>query len=404
MSQNTEESSEESLTTTLEDLDLERRFKNLNVDTKNTSIEDGIPSKEDLESFEISVRDNLDLNWESVCSETEVTEQVSVPEVSASPVETVVTEVSASTIETVDMDTSIGVYDQIFNVIYDLLINHVPHLSETQIKIFFAVLVGTWVVKTNKINNISAKYNESAKYYDSSKTLKISPLYPGFFNTDLRVYMLSGIGFNHPHLTDNVPGLASIVNGRTQYWAGISPHTSTRNENRNTIGRGQNYGLYGGTVNLYENIIVDLIDTGFVDTVLSDLNNNREISVAMLSEYTTQWYDLRKAYSLNAVLNNDTSERTLPCITYVSIREAVERSPHETGIMLHPVDSNLNYRSLSITAFNLAKANCRELLKTYAETFRSEVNELDSEDMDLDDWITSVDTQLTVINKACHEF
>jgi len=65
VSKNSGESSEEDLRTTLEDLDLERRFKNLSGDTEESPIEDGIPSKDGLQSLEKVVKDNLESNFDS---------------------------------------------------------------------------------------------------------------------------------------------------------------------------------------------------------------------------------------------------------------------------------------------------------------------------------------------------
>lgn len=103
-----------------------------------------------------------------------------------------------------------------------------------------------------------------------------TPLNTRFFNTDLCVHMLKSIGVDNPHLTVNQPGLASLRNGRAQYWSAMSPHQGMRSEYRNTLGRSPNYGLFGGTVDFYENIIIDLFETGFVNTVLSNLNNNKD--------------------------------------------------------------------------------------------------------------------------------
>jgi len=120
-------------------------------------------------------------------------------------------------IETGETDVSLDTLDKLFNILSDLLVNHMPDLSQPQAKFFFAVLVGTLVVKLNKINNTSAKSNQSAKYSNSFKDVILSPLNPGFFNTDLRVHMLSRIGVDHPHLTVDEAGMASIRNGRSQY-------------------------------------------------------------------------------------------------------------------------------------------------------------------------------------------
>lgn len=82
--------------------------------------------------------------------------------------------------QTGDTDVSLDTLDKIFNIINDLLVNHMTNLSQPQIKFFFAVLVGTLVVKMNKTNNISAKSEQSAKYSNSSKGVIISPLNTGF--------------------------------------------------------------------------------------------------------------------------------------------------------------------------------------------------------------------------------
>jgi len=86
--------------------------------------------------------------------------------------------------------------------------------------------------------------------------------------------MLRVIGLDHPHLTVDEAEMASIRNGRSQYWSAISPYISAKHENINIKGTRQNYGHYGGTVDLYKNIIIDIFETGFVDTVLYNLYNN----------------------------------------------------------------------------------------------------------------------------------
>jgi len=58
VSKNSGESSEEDFSTTLEDLYLERTFKNRSADIKKTSIEEDIPSKDDADRFKKSLKDN----------------------------------------------------------------------------------------------------------------------------------------------------------------------------------------------------------------------------------------------------------------------------------------------------------------------------------------------------------
>ena len=411
--QTSEESSDKDLTTTLEDLDLERRFKNLSRDSEYTSIEDNIPSIEELETLEKSVKtsseSNSDSTWVSACSETEVSGEdfLSVTEASAEEVTSVEPSLeavkTAYPVETGDTDVSIDTLDKIFDTIYNLLINHMSHLSETQIKIFFAVLVGTWVVKINKINNTSAKSNQSAKNYQSSKNVMTNLLNPRFFNTDITVYMYRSVGLNHPHLTPDQPGQASVLNGRVQYWSAITPRRSIREENRNIISRGQNYGLYGGTVNLYENIVLEL-NNDFVNTVLTDLLNHRDPSVNMLIDMTTQWVDLRQRYNLHNVITGDTTERNLPCITHVAITQTEEILANETGIILHLVNSHSQYKDMSPELFNTAKANCIYLLREYATVFLQETELLSDSDMEEGNREQAIDTQLTEVHKVAHEF
>jgi len=124
----------------------------------------------------------------------------------------------------------------------------------------------------------------------------------------------------------------------------------------------------------------------------------------MLSNHTTQWVDLREKYNIDDVINNDTTERTLPCITHVRIRNNVQRTPNETGVILHLIDRNDTYKIMSVPDFNLAKSNCRILLETYASTFKSELDELSSSDMTLDNRDRAINSQLSEIHKVAHEF
>lgn len=122
----------------------------------------------------------------------------------------------------------------------------------------------------------------------------------------------------------------------------------------------------------------------------------------MLSDYTRQWVDLRQRYSLKDLLNNDTTERTLPCITHVTILNPIEIMSNETGIILHLIDSDLYYKRMKNYDFYLAKSNCRRLLETYASAFRHEVNQLSSPDMTLGNRGKAIDLQLTEVHKTAH--
>lgn len=243
-------------------------------------------------------------------------------------------------------------------------------------------------------------YKNTGKHYYKNRSSNnlltyLTGLFDRFIPDYLRnilVYSYNSIDFDLPHVT----GLLRSSHGVTQYRNTLFRNSTLQNQNRNIMGRGQGYGLFGGTLTTYNNIRT-VFDRSFVDGIVDNIRNTQNPGVPMLNSDTDLWSWFRTQYSLNSIHSTTTTDRTIPALTHVDLSHG-EGRPNNTGIMPHLLSENRTYGRMTADQFNLARQNLINLMQEYATSLGDRLDELnDAEPYE-------VDYTLSQYYKAVHEF
>lgn len=264
-----------------------------------------------------------------------------------------------------------------------IILQHASQLLEIYSKIKdFSKIIKYISDRFNK-----GKINNNNKLTNTKEKLPIITL-PGprdignlpqkHYLTNLTVFPvnLRTVGNDNPRFIGTGVDQANISNGRLNYTTVIllteAQVDALMLEPRNRRGMNQNFGFFGGTVEIFSDEYLWNVLPGLARSMTPD--NLNVVIVPMLSRYSEMWELLAARYDRYAdAIGGASTDENLPCITHVPLNDTGRRQ-HETGIMLHLIYvANRRapgvYSRISPELFLLAKERCEELLYDYANTF-----------------------------------
>ena len=313
--------------TDFEDLNLEKRLKDLE---SAKDISSGIPNKEELEPLENFVRENSEVHQteqpftepgdlylqeklknlepaQNICSnkpEKDINE--------SAVIEDIVNQLPSGCVNSGGLDSSAfndniiyDLYNLVINCAEDLLINNVGSLSLAQSKFFTAVFLGAIITKyfrgtkvsEDQSNNESSRDHNAANRIVSGSGTGTGQLSQDYIDSvkDITVNMNRIDLINHPQLRSaRVDGyyFANRTCSASKYEQPIALHgrTATPAEARNCV-NGQNYGVFGGTKDVHEDILALANNPNAIaQTVIANKDTGKDIAtgVPMLNAFSNQ--------------------------------------------------------------------------------------------------------------------